>query len=295
MNSSIKKILACAAAIIGAYAAVMCVLAKIQRKNDIFLNDPDEQNPMYKKKVVFVEDDNDPVNADGKKGHLETIGEKEYHQTVYEKYIKRMIDVVLCFFGVLVCSPIYLVTAIAIKLDSPGPVIFKQKRIAKDLGWFSLWKFRTYAKASDIPTHMMGNKAESGITRVGAFLRKHSIDETIQFAQCLLTPHISLIGPRPALWNQDYLVAERDKYDANEVKPGITGLAQINGRDELEIEEKARLDGEYVRRLRKSSWSGFTQDVEIFVKTIMSVVKSDGVVEGGTGVLNKKTDNKSEC
>lgn len=291
MNSSIKKMLACAAAVIGAYAAIMCVLAKIQRKNDIYLNDPDEQNPMFKKKVVFVEDENEPVNADGKKGHLETIGEKEYRQTVYEKYIKRWIDVVLCFFGVLVCSPIYLVTAMAIKLDSPGPVIFKQKRIAKDLGWFSLWKFRTYAKASDIPTHMMGNKAESGITRVGAFLRKYSIDETIQFVQCLLTPHISLIGPRPALWNQDYLIAERDKYGANEVKPGITGLAQISGRDELEIEEKARLDGEYVRRLRKSSWSGFTQDVEIFVKTILSVVKSDGVVEGGTGAMKKESDS----
>ena len=289
LNNKVKKVAVCAVSVMTATAVILAVLAKIVRKNDKFLNDPGEQNPLYKKRVVFAENEDEPVNADGKRGHLEVVGEGQYKQTFYEKHIKRAIDVILCFFGVIVCAPIYLVTAIAIKLDSPGPVIFKQKRIAKDNGWFSLWKFRTYAKASDIPTHMMGNKAESGITRVGAILRKYSIDETIQFAQVLLTSHLSLIGPRPALWNQDYLVAERDKYGANDVKPGITGLAQVSGRDELEIEEKARLDGEYVRRLRKSSWSGFTQDVEIFVKTILSVVKSDGVVEGGTGAMKKES------
>jgi len=176
-----------------------------------------------------------------------------------------------------------IIFAIMIKIDSPGPVLFKQKRVGKDKKLFEIWKFRTMRTDTpkDMPTHMLNNP-EAFITKTGKIFRKLSIDELPQLYQCLLTNNLSLVGPRPALWNQDDLIAERDKYGANDVKPGITGWAQINGRDELEIPVKAKLDGEYVEKL------GFAMDVRCFFGTFISVLKSDGVVEGGTGEMKKK-------
>lgn len=213
--------------------------------------------------MIFVEDENDPVNADGKNGHLEAVGVSEHVPTFYEKYVKRGFDVAISFGGMVILAPVYAVTAIAIKIDDRGPVFFKQKRIAQNKGYFDLIKFRSMSvnTPSDVPTHMMKN---GGITRVGAFIRKASIDELGNLWN-VFRSDISIIGPRPALWNQDYLTAERDKYGANDVKPGITGLAQISGRDELEIEKKAKLDGVYAEALKKSSWSGFIMDCKMFL------------------------------
>ena len=293
MKEQTKKNLKTAATVtglaLGATYLTMRHIAKKQRENDQFKNNPSEQNPMYKKKVIFVENENDPVNADGKQGHLEAVGEREYIPTFYDKYIKRGIDVILSFSGMIVLAPIYAVTAIAIKLDSPGPVIFKQKRIAQNTGFFILPKFRSMSKSSDVPTHMLQESGrQSNITKVGKVIRRLSIDELPQIWS-IFKGDMSIIGPRPALWNQDYLTAERDKYGANDVKPGLTGLAQISGRDELEIEEKAKLDGVYAKAIKKSSLSGFLMDAKVFFGSISSVLHSNGVVEGGTGTLKKKT------
>lgn len=293
MDKKLKKGLIVTGAVLGTTFAVMSYIAKKQRDNDKYKNDPSEQNPMYKKRVIFVEDENDPVNADGKRGHLEAVGERDYIPTFYEKYVKRGIDVILSFGGMVVLAPVYAVTAIAIKIDSPGPVIFKQKRIAQQTGYFTLPKFRSMAKASDVPTHMLQESGgQSNITKVGRFIRKTSIDE---LPQCwsIFKGDMSIIGPRPALWNQDYLTAERDKYGANDVKPGLTGLAQISGRDELEIEKKAKYDGVYADALKKSSWSGFIMDMKMFFGSISSVLRSKGVVEGGTGAIAKEIDKDS--
>ena len=221
MDRKLKKELTVAGAVLGTTFAVMSYIAKKQRDNDKYKNDSFEQNPMYKKRVIFVEDENDPMNADGKCGHLEAVGESHYTPTFYEKYVKRGIDVALSFGGMVVLAPVYAVTAIAIKLDSPGPVIFKQKRISQGNGWFTLPKFRSMVKSSDVPTHMLQESGgQSNITAVGKFIRKTSIDE---LPQCwsIFKGDMSIIGPRPALWNQDYLTAERDKYGANDVKPGL--------------------------------------------------------------------------
>lgn len=287
MDKRVKKGLIAIGAVLGTTFAIMSYIAKKQRDNDKYKNDPSEQNPMYKKKVIFVEDENDPMNADGKCGHLEAVGERDYIPTFYEKYVKRGIDVILSFGGMVVLAPVYAVTAIAIKIDSPGPVIFEQKRIAQGNGWFTLPKFRSMAKASDVPTHMLQETGgQSNITAVGKVIRKLSIDE---LPQCwsIFKGDMSIIGPRPALWNQDYLTAKRDKYGANDVKPGLTGLAQISGRDELEIEEKAKYDGVYANTLKKSSWAGIVLDSKIFLGSVFSVLKKEGIVEGGTGALAK--------
>lgn len=202
-------------------------------------------------------------------------------QKVYLK-IKRGLDIVLGGLAVIVLSPIMGGLAVAVKLDSPGPILFKQKRIGKEKKIFEIWKFRTMRidTPRDIPTHMLDNP-ECYITRTGRLMRKLSLDELPQLIQCVMG-RMSLIGPRPALWNQDDLVNERDKYGANNITPGITGWAQINGRDELEISEKARLDGEYVKNL------GFVMDIKCFLGTIGSVLCSDGVIEGGIGELQKE-------
>ena len=287
MNKKVKNGLVLISSLVSIAFAIMSIIAKKQRDNDIYLNDPDEQNPLYKKRVIFIEDDNDPENADGKRGHLEAVGDSDYEPTFYEKYVKRIIDVILSFGGLIVFAPVYAVTAIAIKIDDPGPVFFKQKRIAQGNGFFELIKFRSMSvnTPDNVPTHMLKN---GGITKVGAFIRKHSIDEISQFWN-IFRGDMSVIGPRPALWNQDYLTAERDKYGANDIKPGLTGLAQISGRDELEIEVKAKLDGEYAKKLHESSWSGFKTDVDVFIKSVFAVLGSDGVVEGGTGAMKKET------
>ena len=201
---------------------------------------------------------------------------------MYKKVIKRIIDFILSLCGLIILSPVFIILCIWIKLDSKGPILFKQKRIGINKSNFNIYKFRTMYidTPKDMPTHMLANPNQF-ITRAGKFLRKTSLDELPQIIN-ILKGEMSIIGPRPALWNQDDLIAERDKYQANNVKPGLTGWAQINGRDELEIPEKARLDGEYVKRI------SFLFDLKCFFGTITSVLRSNGVVEGGTGELHKK-------
>lgn len=239
-------------------------------------------NPMQGKKVIFVEDANDKENADGVRGHLEEVGSSDYKPRVYEKVFKRAIDVVVSFLGLIILSPVYLIVIVAIMIDDPGPIFFAQKRIGKNKRFFMLHKFRSMKMSTphDVPTHMLENP-EQYITKVGKFLRKTSLDELPQIWDIFIG-NMSIIGPRPALWNQDVLTAERDKYNANDVKPGLTGWAQINGRDELEIPDKAKLDGEYVEKI------SFPFDVKCFIGTIFSVAKSEGVVEGGTGEMKKR-------
>lgn len=212
---------------------------------------------------------------------------------MYEKVIKRLIDIALSFWGLVLLSWFYLIMIIAIKIDDPGPAFFTQKRVGKGKTFFKLHKFRSMKMSTphDTPTHLLENP-EQYITKIGKFMRKYSIDELPQIWD-IFVGNMSIIGPRPALWNQDDLIAERDKYGANDVKPGLTGWAQINGRDELEIDVKARLDGEYVEKLKKSSWFGFVMDCKCFLGTITSVLKHDGVVEGGTGAM-KETDKKAK-
>ena len=290
MKEQTKKNLKTAASVtglaLGATYLVMRHIAKKQYPDSVYANQPEEQNPVQGRKVVFVENANDPVNADGKQGHLEAVGNSTHIPTFYEKYIKRGFDVVLSFGGLVVLAPVYAVTALAIKADDPGPVFFKQKRVGTDKSYFELLKFRSMSvnTPKDVPTHMLRN---GGITKVGAFIRKASIDELPQLWN-IFRGNMSVIGPRPALWNQDYLTAERDKYGANDVKPGLTGLAQISGRDELEIPDKAKLDGAYASELKKSSMSGFIMDCKMFFGSIFSVLKHEGVIEGGTGAIAKE-------
>lgn len=196
--------------------------------------------------------------------------------------VKRMIDLVLALGAAILLSPVFLILFIAIKLDSPGPIFFKQKRVGIHKAHFNILKFRTMKidTPKDMPTHMLSNP-DQYITRVGKFLRKTSLDELPQIFN-IIKGEMSIIGPRPALWNQYDLIQERDKYGANDVPVGLTGWAQINGRDELPIQEKAALDGEYVQN------KSFRFDAKCFFGTLISVVKSDGVVEGGTGELNKQ-------
>ena len=206
---------------------------------------------------------------------------------MYKHFFKRLIDIILSLIGGIVLLPVFLIIAIVIVIDDPGPVFFKQKRVGKNKKLFWLHKFRSMkVKTPDIPTHLLTNP-EQYITRVGKFLRKTSLDELSQVYD-ILFGKMSIIGPRPALWNQDDLIAERDKYGANDVKPGLTGWAQINGRDELEIPAKAALDGEYIEKM------SFLFDCKCFFGTITSVLKSDGVVEGGTGELKKQEEEKEK-
>ena len=188
--------------------------------------------------------------------------------------IKRIIDFVLSLIGIIILLPIFLILAIIIKIDSKGPIFFKQKRVGKDKEYFYILKFRTMRinTPKDMPTHML-ETPDIFITKVGKFLRKTSLDELPQIIN-ILKGEMSIIGPRPALWNQYDLIAERDKYGANDIVPGLTGWAQVNGRDELPIDVKAKYDGEYVENM------GLIFDIKIFFKTILSVLKSDGIKEG---------------
>lgn len=209
---------------------------------------------------------------------------------MYAKFIKRAIDIILSFMGLVVLSWLYIILIIAIKLDSPGPVFFTQKRVGIHKTHFPIHKFRTMRidTPKDVPTHLLEDP-EQYITRTGKFMRKYSLDELPQIYDIFIG-NMSIIGPRPALWNQFDLIEERDKYGANDVMPGLTGLAQISGRDELEIDVKAKLDGEYTAAL--NSGKGFSMDVKCFFGTITSVLKSDGVVEGGTGQMQKEEEKK---
>ena len=193
---------------------------------------------------------------------------------MYNNYLKRGIDFVLALCGLIVLSPLFLILCLWIKLDSKGPIFFKQKRVGKNKTYFNILKFRTMYidTPKDMPTHMLSNP-DQYITKTGKFLRKTSLDELPQIIN-ILKGEMAVIGPRPALWNQDDLIAERDKYHANDIRPGLTGWAQINGRDELEIDVKAQLDGEYVKRI------SFLFDVKCFFMTFIKVLKRDGVVEG---------------
>jgi O-antigen biosynthesis protein WbqP len=204
---------------------------------------------------------------------------------MYKKGLKRIVDFLLSLLGIIVLSPILLILVIAIKIDSKGPVIFTQKRVGKNRKLFKIYKFRTMKidTPKEMPTHLLENP-DFFITKVGKFLRKTSLDELPQLFN-ILKGDMAVIGPRPALWNQDDLIEERDKYGANDIRPGLTGWAQINGRDELEIDYKAQLDGYYVER------ESFSMDVKCFFGTIVSVFKSDGVLEGGTG---SKIDTEGE-
>lgn len=242
-------------------------------------------NPMEGKKVVFVENCEDKENADGVRGHLEVVGDSEYKVGFYEKYVKRGIDIIFSGLGLIILSPVFLAIVIAILIDDPGPVLFTQKRVGKNKKFFRLHKFRSMKMSTphDVPTHMLENP-DQYITRIGRFMRRTSIDELPQIWDIFIG-QMSIIGPRPALWNQDVLVAERDKYNANDVKPGLTGWAQINGRDELQIADKAKLDGDYVKEI------GFGFDIKCFFGTMVSVAKSDGFVEGGTGEMKKSGRN----
>lgn len=209
--------------------------------------------------------------------------------TIYEKYVKRALDIVISFIGIVLSAPIVVVFGIAIYIEDPGNVIFKQKRIGINNTFFNIHKLRSMRKnTGDIPTHLLSKEDQDNmILKVGRFIRKTSIDELPQLVD-ILRGRMSLIGPRPALWNQDDLISKREEYGVNDVRPGLTGWAQINGRDSIEIDEKASLDKVYRDALRNGNVSGIVMDSKCFWGTISSVLKSEGVVEGGTGSIGRK-------
>lgn len=281
-KKKIEKFIKISAGVLGAAFVVTSVVGKKKSAESKFENEPDQKNSLEGKMVIFVENEDEPENADGARGHLKAIGNSDYRMGFYEKYIKRGIDVVLSFGGLVVLSPLLLGISLAIKIDDPGPVLFTQKRMGQNKKYFKLHKFRSMKMSTphDVPTHMLDNP-DQYITKVGKFLRAHSLDELPQIWDIFIG-NMSVIGPRPGLWNQDILTAERDKYNANDVKPGLTGWAQINGRDELEIPEKAKLDGEYVSKM------GLMMDIKCFLGSVGVFAHDDSVVEGGTGEMKKK-------
>lgn len=291
-NKKLGKVVKGLVCVAGVTFAGMYLMARKKKSDYTYKDEPAEQNPFAGKKVVFVQDDNDEENADGVRGHLEAVGVSVQQQSLYSKYGKRMLDVVLSFGGLVALSPVYAAIALAIKIEDPGPVLFTQKRVGQNKQYFKLHKFRSMKVSTphDVPTHQLENP-DQYITKVGKFIRAHSLDELPQIWD-IFVGNMSVIGPRPGLWNQDLLTAERDKYGANDVKPGLTGWAQINGRDELEIPVKAKLDGEYVQK------QSLLFDVKCFLGTVSKVSHDDSVVEGGTGEMKKKsyhyTDGKSD-
>ncbi|XLP21640.1 sugar transferase [Bacillus toyonensis] len=208
---------------------------------------------------------------------------------IYKKSLKQIIDVIVAIIGLIVSSPVFLLLIICIKLDSKGPVLFKQRRIGKGKKEFYILKFRTMRidTPKDMPTHLLEDP-DMYITKVGKFLRKTSLDELPQIIN-IIKGEMSIIGPRPALWNQYDLIKERDKYGANDVTPGLTGWAQINGRDELPIDVKAKLDGEYVDKLSSLF------DLKVFFMTIKSVLKSEGVKEGKSNSSERNSETRKEA
>lgn len=280
-NTFWKKWIIRLSALLGIAFVLLSIHAKIKKKDTVYTHLPKEKNPMEGKEVVFIEEESDPMNADGVRGHLEAVGESDFRESFYTLRVKRTIDLFLSFFALIFLSPLFLLLSLAIIIDDPGPVFFTQKRVGKNKQYFQLHKFRSMKMCTphDTPTHMLKNP-EQYITRVGKFIRAHSLDELPQIWD-IFVGNMSLIGPRPGLWNQDCLIAERDKYHANDVLPGLSGLAQINGRDAIEIPDKAKLDGEYVEKI------GLLMDMRCFFGTIFSVLRKDGVVEGGTGQLKQ--------
>ena len=208
-------------AIIGIIALTLALIAIIKKPSSVYKNNPEEKNPMEGKMVRFVEDATEPANADGVHGHLEAVGESEHHEGFYERFVKRLLDIILSFGGLVVLSPVFLFLSLWIVIDDPGPVLFTQKRVGKDKQYFKLHKFRSMKMSTphDKPTHMLENP-EQYITRSGAFIRRHSLDELAQIWDIFIG-NMSVIGPRPGLWNQDLLTSERDKYGANDIRPGF--------------------------------------------------------------------------
>lgn len=276
------------AATLAGLVLILALLAAILRPGTIYANSPSDRNPVEGKAVVFVESSDDSPNADGACGHLEATGPAILHETFYSRFVKRALDLILSFFGLVLLSPVLLAISLAIVLEDPGPVLFSQKRVGKNKRFFRVHKFRSMKMDTphDVPTHMLGDP-DRYITRIGRFIRAHSLDELPQIWDIFIG-NMSVIGPRPALWNQDLLTAERDKYGANGPKPGLTGWAQINGRDELEIPVKARFDGDYTAHLARGGFHAFFFDCRCFLGTVFSVARGEGVVEGGTGALRKQ-------
>ena len=268
--------------LVGLFVLMYCV-AMIKRPGSRYKNQPEEQNPMEGKYVRFVADESEKENADGVRGHLEAVGASDHKAGLYEKIFKRILDLILSFGGLVILSPVFAIISLWILIDDPGPILFKQKRIGKDKQYFALHKFRSMKMSTphNVPTHMLENP-EQYITRSGKFIRAHSLDELPQIWDIFIG-NMSVIGPRPGLWNQDLLTAERDKYKANDIKPGLTGWAQINGRDELEIPVKAKLDGEYTSNL------SLYFDIKCFLGSLGVVVGDKSVVEGGTHGVHTTT------
>lgn len=292
MSINWKKVIGVSAAVLGTAFVTASVVSKKKKPDTVYDNELEQKNPLEGKKVVFVENEEEKENADGVKGHLEAVGDSDHKAGIYEKYVKRGIDIALSFGGLVVLSPVFAAVALAIKIEDPGPVLFTQKRVGQNKQYFKLHKFRSMKMCTphDVPTHMLDNP-DQYITKVGKFIRAHSLDELPQIWD-IFVGNMSVIGPRPGLWNQDLLTAERDKYGANDVKPGLTGWAQINGRDELEIPDKAKLDGDYVQKI------GPAMDIKCFLGSVGVFAKDDSVVEGGTGEMSKigrhYTDGKSD-
>lgn len=287
-KEGIQKLIVITSEFLGGTFLLLKIIGKLMQGDSVYKNEPHQKNPFEGKRVVFVQDDNDPENADGVRGHLEIIGDSDYRLDIYDKSIKRIIDVVLSFGGLVILFPVFAGIAVAIKIDDPGPILFVQKRVGKNKQYYKLHKFRTMKMSAphNVPTHQLVNP-EQYITRTGRFLRAHSLDELPQIWDIFLG-NMSVIGPRPGLWNQVFLIAERDRYGANEVKPGLTGWAQINGRDELEISMKAKLDGEYVRK------ESLIFDAMCFIRTVSKVGYDDSIVEGGYGGMKKSQDCRED-
>lgn len=248
---------------------IMTAIAIIKKPSSIYKNLPEEQNLLEGKMVVFVDNQQESKNADGVRGHLEIKGRIiPVDSGVYEKYVKRALDVLLSFIGLLVISPLLLVLIALIRFSDRGSAFFIQKRVGKNKQFFKIHKLRTMKKTApyDVPTHMMED-VEKYTTKIGRLVRKSSMDELPQLWDVFIG-NMSLVGPRPALWNQDFLTAERDKYGANDIKPGLTGWAQINGRDAITISEKAKLDGEYTKVLIKGGVKAFIFDVRCLLGTL---------------------------
>lgn len=266
------------------------LVAVIKKPSSVYKNKQEERNPMEGRQVRFVEDESEAVNADGVRGHLEAVGDSEVHRSNYDRIVKRAVDIVLSFGGLLVLSPIFILLSILIYIDDPGPVLFTQKRVGKNKQYFKLHKFRSMKMSTphDRPTHMLENP-EQYITKVGKFIRAHSLDELPQVWDIFIG-NMSVVGPRPGLWNQDLLTAERDKYGANDIVPGLTGWAQINGRDELEIPDKAKLDGVYAMELKAGGKRALMMDIRCFFGSLGVFGGDESVVEGGTGELEKRKE-----
>lgn len=272
--------------IVLAIVLVMTILAVFKKPRSIYKEQPEEQNPMEGKKVRFIPSDDEPENADGIRGHLEAVGESNHKSRFYEAIVKRLLDIILSFCGLVILSPVFLILSLWIMIDDPGSVLFTQKRVGRDKQYFKLHKFRSMKMSTphNVPTHMLENP-EQYITRAGKFIRAHSLDELPQIWDIFIG-NMSIIGPRPGLWNQDLLTAERDKWNANDIKPGLTGWAQINGRDELDIPMKAKLDGEYAEQLNIGR--GLKMDIKCFLGSLRVFGGDKSVVEGGTDKLKKE-------